>query len=223
MDDSSMTGDRSRDPEKKQGKPGSGLPEKKTLIAACIAIALLVIAVVAVLVIMPSLAGTGSPQHGVIKNFTQPEYGAFPAKTTNVPKTIRQTGIPTIRETPTILVTAALPVDFILQPGVPSSCGLTCRQLDATLTNSGYMTAHNVCIAVSMHNSRNEIINLNGESTLNRCVGDISGGQTITEPITINADCGAFATRCIGETLTLQTQVASDEKTVRFPDQVISV
>jgi len=91
------------------------------------------------------------------------------------------------------------------------------------MTNSGYMTAHNVCIAVSMHNSRNEIIGLNGESTLNRCVGDIAGGQTITEPITINADCGVFATKCLGETLTLQTNVQSDEKTVRFPDQSIPV
>jgi hypothetical protein len=91
------------------------------------------------------------------------------------------------------------------------------------LINSGYSTAHDVCITVSMQISRNEIINLNGEPSLNLCVGDIAGGQTITAPITINADCGPFASLCIGETLTLQTLVVSDEKTVRFPDQVISV
>jgi hypothetical protein len=91
------------------------------------------------------------------------------------------------------------------------------------LINSGYSTAHNVCITVSIHNSRNEIINMNGEPSLKRCIGDVAGGQTITAPIMINADCGPFASLCIGETLTLQTQVVSDEKTVRFPDQVISV
>ena len=208
MEDSSVTEDGSKDPEKEQEKPGPGLPEKKTLIIAGIAIALFLIAVIALSIIIPSPEG-GTAQPADIKNFSQPEKGVSSPQTTNVPKTIQPT--------------AALPVDFILLSGNPASCGLTCRQLDATLTNSGYMTAHNVCIAVSMHNSRNEIIGLNGESTLNRCVGDIAGGQTITEPITINADCGVFATRCIGETLTLQTNVQSDEKTVRFPDQLIAV
>jgi hypothetical protein len=222
MEDSNMTEDGSKYPEKEQEKPGPGLSQKKTLIIAGIAIALFLIAIIAVLVII-SPAGKGTAQTADIKDFTLSEKGISSAQTTNVPKTIRQTIIPTISETPTIPATEAVPVDFILQPGVPASCGLTCRQLDATLTNSGYMTAHNVCIAVSMHNSRNEIINLNGDSTLNRCVGDIAGGQTITEPITINADCGAFASKCFRETLTLQTQVSSDEKTVRFPDQIISV
>jgi hypothetical protein len=32
-----------------------------------------------------------------------------------------------------------------------------------------------------------------------------------------------FATKCIGETLTLQTRVTSVEKTVQFPDQLIAV
>ena len=216
MEDSSVTEDGSKDPEKEQEKPGPGLPEKKTLIIAGIAIALFLIAVIALSVIIPSPEG-GTTQPAVIKDFNQTQKGVSSPQTTNVPKTISQTG------TLTIQPTAALPVDFILESGVPASCGLTCRQLDAALTNSGYMTAHNVCIAVSMHNSRNEVISLNGESTLNRCVGDIEGGQTKTEPITINADCGVFATKCIGETLTLQTLVISDEKTVRFPDQLIAV
>jgi len=216
MEDSSVTEDGSKDPEKEQEKPGPGLPEKKTLIIAGIAIALFLIAVIALSVIIPSPEG-GTTQPAVIKDFNQTQKGVSSPQTTNVPKTISQTG------TLTIQPTAALPVDFILESGVPASCGLTCRQLDATLTNTGSMTAHNVCISVSMHNSRNEIIKLNGESTLNRCVGDMAGGQTMTEHITINADCGVFASRCIGETLTLQTQAGSDEKTVRFPDQVISV
>ena len=211
-----MAVDGSNAPEKEQEKPGPGLPEKKTLILAGIAIALVLIAVIAVSVIISSPQG-GITQPANIKNFSQPEKGVSSLQTTNGTKTIRQSG------TSAIQPAAAVPVDFVLQSGNPTNCGLTCRQLDATLTNSGYMTAHNVCIAVSMHNSRNEIIGLNGESTLNRCVGDIAGGQTITEPITINADCGVFATKCLGETLTLQTNVQSDEKTVRFPDQSIPV
>jgi hypothetical protein len=215
--------DELKEQEKDKEKPGPGLPEKKTLIVAGIAIALLIIAVIVVVVIIQSPAGKGTAQPAVIKNFTQPEKGVSSAQTQNVQKTIHRTGTQTIRQTPTLQKTPALPVDFVLQPGDPASCGLTCRQLDASITNTGYETAHNVCITVGLHNSRNEIINLNGEPSINRCIGDIAGGQKKTEPITLNADCGLFATKCIGETLTLQTQVTSVEKTVRFPDQLIAV
>ena len=215
--------DTSKHPEKGQEKSGPGFKGKKTLIIAGIVIALFLIAVIAVPVMMRSLSEKGTGQSPGIPNFVQPGTGQSAAQTTTIPKTIRPAGIATIRETSGVQAAAAEPVDFSIHAGVPASCGLTCRQLDATLTNTGSMTAHNVCITVSMHNSKNEIIKLNGESTLNRCVGDVAGGQAKTERITINADCGPFATKCIGETLTLQTQAGSDEKTVRFPDQVISV
>ena len=218
-----MADDEVKEQEKNKEKPGPGLPEKKNLMIAGIVVALLIIAVIAVVVSIQLPAGKGTTQPAVINNFTQPEKGVSSAQTQNVQKTIRQTGTQTIRQTPTLQKTPALPVDFVLQPGDPASCGLTCRQLDASITNTGYETAHNVCITVGLHNSRNEIINLNGEPSINRCIGDISGGQKKTEPITINADCGAFATKCIGETLTLQTRVTSVEKTVQFPDQLIAV
>ena len=205
-------------------KPGPGLPEKKTLIVAGIAIAVLIIAVITVVVIIQIPAGKGTVQDADKKNFTQPEKGVSSAQTQKVPTTIRQTGTQTIRQTPTLQTTPApLPVDFVLQAGAPASCGLTCRQLEASITNTGYKTAHNVCISVGLHNSRNEIISLNGEPSIHRCIGDLSGGESKTEPITINADCGVFASKCIGETLTFQTLVLSDEKTVRFPDQLIAV
>ena len=205
-------------------KPGPGLPEKKTLIVAGIAIAVLIIAVITVVVIIQIPAGKGTVQAADIKNFTQPEKGVSSAQTQKVPTTIRQTSTQTIRQTPTLQTTPApLPVDFVLQAGAPASCGLTCRQLEASITNTGYKTAHNVCISVGLHNSRNEIISLNGEPSIHRCIGDLSGGESKTEPITINADCGVFASKCIGETLTFQTLVLSDEKTVRFPDQLIAV
>jgi hypothetical protein len=218
-----MTDDGPKPPEIVQEKPSPGVIEKKTLIIAGIVIAVFLIAVIAVPVIVRSPPEHETGQSPVIKNFTQPETGVSAARTVPIPKTTRPAVIPTTSERNVIQSTTAVPVDFSIQTGVPANCGLTCRQLDAALTNSGYTTAHNVCISVSMHNSRNKIINLNGDTSLNRCVGNIGAGQTITEPITINADCGPLATLCIGETLTLQTRVVSDEKTVRFPDQVISV
>jgi hypothetical protein len=209
---------------KAEEKAGPALPDKKNLMIAGIVVAVLIIAVIAaVVMIIQSPADKGTAQPTVIKNFTRTEKEVSSAQTQNVQKTIRQTGTPTIRQTPTVQKTPAPPVDFALQPGNPVSCGLTCRQLDASITNTGSETAHNVCITVSLHNSRNEIINLNNEPSIHRCIGDIAGGQKKTEPITINADCGAFATKCIGETLTLQTRVTSVEKTVQFPDQMIAV
>ena len=208
---------------KDKEKPGSGSPGKKNLMTAGIAIVLVIIAVIAVAVIIQLPAGKGTTQPAVIKNFTPTGKGVSSEYTQQVRTTILQPGTRTVGQIPPLQITPALPVDFILQPGDPTSCGLTCRQLDASITNTGYETAHNVCIMVDLHNSRNEIIYLNGEPSINRCVGDISGGQKKTESITINADCGAFATKCIGETLTLQTRVTSTEKTVRFPDQVIAV
>lgn len=118
---------------------------------------------------------------------------------------------------------APKPVDFTLQTGDVTNCGLTCRQLTATLTNTGNTGAHNVCISIAMQNSKGEVIGLNGAGTLTKCVGDLGAGQYRSEPVTINADCGMFALKCIKETLTLQTWVTSDETTVRFPDTLLAV
>ena len=192
-------------------KPGMHIPQKRMVILAGIVVAVIIIAAVAASIIFQV------PENG--KNPANPTITLSPHPTTQHP--IRS---PTPRSSPGVTVqeTQRIPVDFILQPGEQTSCGLTCRQLDATLTNSGYETAHDVCITVALHNSRNEVINLNGEASIRRCVGDIAGGQSRTEPITINADCGLFASKCIGETLTLQTRVTSVEKTIRFPDQLIA-
>jgi hypothetical protein len=223
VEENNLTDDGSKNLEGGQEESEEKLMQKKTLIIAGIVISLFIIGVIAVPVILPLPPQHGTTQSPVINNFTQPETGLPAARTTSIPQTIPRTPVRTISETVPVKSKAVEPVDFSIQTGVPVSCGLTCRQLDAMLINSGYSTAHNVCITVSMHNSRNEIINLNGELSLNRCIGDVAGGQMITSPITINADCGPFASLCIGETLTLQTLVVSDEKTVRFPDQVISV
>ena len=218
-----MAADEFKEQEKDSEIPGHGSPKKKNLMIAGVLVVMLIIAVIAVIVIDQSPSGKGTPQPAVITNSTPLVKGVSFQQTRIVQDTVSQTGAQTIRQTMTHQQTPALPVDFLLQSGDPGSCGLTCRQLDASIINTGYETAHNVCITVGLHNSRNEIIYLNGESSINRCIGDISGGQMKTESLSINADCGAFATKCIGETLTLQTRVTSVEKTIRFPDQVIAV
>lgn len=199
------------------GEKPSRVPKKKVLTAAGIVAALIIIAVVSVYVIFQepahtegpvSPSGTGS---AVSPQVSQVQHPA--GSRTSSPQTVSYTP----------LKTQELPVDFVLRPGEQTSCGLTCRQLTVAIANTGSETAHDVCITVALHNSKNEVINLNGDPSIRRCIGDIAGGEEKSEPITINADCGVFATRCIGETLTLQTQVSSVEKTIRFPDQVIKV
>lgn len=209
-----MTGDLSEGPR-------PGWPENKNMLIAGIMAGILILAVIAILFVQTP-SGNTSPKSTVITTTPHPTEvsSSINQKITN---TIRPTGAQTQKQTSAITVTPSVAVDFLLQSGNPSSCGLTCRQLDASITNAGYASAHSVCIDVSMHNSKNEVINLNGEASLVRCIGDISAGQTKTEAITINADCGVFATKCIGETLTLRTRITSVEKTVQFPDQLIAV
>ena len=212
-----MTDDKTNEPEKTHHRRVG----KKTLLIAGSTTGLVILLFIVMLVIIPSLVGKGTDQPSFVQNFTLPERGVSPEQTQSV---VGTTGAsPTQTQTQTPQKIPALPVNFVLQPGEITNCGLTCRLLDASITNTGYETAHNVCITVGLHNSRNEIINLNGEPSINRCIGDLAAGQMKTEAISIDADCGTFGTRCIGETLTLQTQVTSGEKTVRFPDQVISV
>ncbi|HJX55432.1 MAG TPA: hypothetical protein VJ350_01220 [Methanoregula sp.] len=195
-------------------KPGMHIPQEKMVILAGIVVAGIIIAAVAGSIIFQVPANGRNPANPLVTTVASPH-----------PTTQHPIRSQTPRPSPGVTVqeTQRLPVDFILLPGEQTSCGLTCRQLDATITNSGYETAHDVCITVALHNSRNEVINLNGEASIRSCVGDIAGGQSRTEHISINADCGLFASKCIGETLTLQTRVTSVEKTIRFPDQLIAV
>jgi hypothetical protein len=186
--------------------------KKSSMILAGIAI--LIILVIAVTVFVYVGGNPGSP----------PSPAPSLSPVTAAPTEPAGTGA-TPEPAPTITETArpTQPVDFVLVPSDQVNCGLTCRQLDATITNTGYETAHSVCISLAIHNSRNDIIPVNGNPYLEQCVGDIAAGASKTEPITVNADCGPFATNCIGETLTLETTATSTEKTVRFPDQQVAV
>ena len=152
------------------------------------------------------------------------------AKGGYVPETLPLTPVTRPAATPSISpeaepmpVSEQKPVDFVLDPGPQTNCGLTFRQLTPTITNTGDETAHNVCINLVVYNSNGELISLNGAPSIRQCVGDLAGNESISEPIVINADCGFLASRCIGQTLILQTLATSDERTVRFPDQMVAV
>jgi hypothetical protein len=192
------------------------VPGKKILFLAGGIVAVIIIAAISAYIIFQ-----------VPQNSEKPVSQGAPNSTSHhqIPTPHNPEGSQTIRQPTeyTVKETSKIPVDFVLQPGEQTRCGLTCRELVAAITNTGYETAHNVCITVALHNSRNEVINLNGDTSIRRCIGDIAGGQEKSEQITINADCGIFASKCIGETLTLRTQVSSDEKTIQFPDQLIAV
>jgi hypothetical protein len=122
---------------------------------------------------------------------------------------------PTIQPTPR-------PVDFSLDPGIQTSCGTTCRDTTAAITNTGDKTAHNVCVQLTVYNSDGKLIKLNGGSNIQACIGDLAGGQSKSQAIHIEVDCGFLFSDCIGEKLTLKCQATSNEKTVQFPDQTIS-
>jgi flagellar basal body-associated protein FliL len=185
-------------PPGQQRTPGTGPDAKKIRLIAIIVIIIIVIAVIAVM-----LSG-GQRSSGALSSATfQPASDVSSGQATQE--------------------TAKKAVDFILDPGDPVSCGLTCRQMTATITNAGTANAHNVCISLRLHNSKEEVIGLNGADTLQQCIGDLDAGQKKSEPVTINADCGVFAMKCIKETLTLQTEITSDEATVRFPDKLLAV
>ena len=115
------------------------------------------------------------------------------------------------------------PVDFVIEAGSQEKCGLTCRQLTPAITNTGTETAHNVCISLTVYNSGGDLIILNGGSSIRQCIGNIAGGESKSEPIVIEADCGFLASKCLRQTLVLKTEVTCDETTVRFPDQEIAV
>jgi hypothetical protein len=114
------------------------------------------------------------------------------------------------------------PVDFALDDGTPEVCGLTCRKTNATITNTGDETAHNVSVVLTLFNGRGEQIPLNNGPDIQRYIGDLTGGQSKSEQITIQADCGFLAFRCAGQTLIIKREVLSDEKTVKFPDRVFA-
>ncbi len=118
---------------------------------------------------------------------------------------------------------APRPVSFTLQASPPVSCGLTCRETTATITNTGDETAHDVCVVIALQTDAGESIPVNSGPSFQKCTGDIPGGASRTETVQVTADCGLLASRCIGHTLVLKTRVTSREATQEFPDTLISV
>jgi hypothetical protein len=188
-------------------EPGFRLSGKTATIVAAVFFGAAMVCVGVIVVLVSSQSGSGHSESSVKEGPSQtavPQGGKSPA-------------------TQLILGLQSKPVDFSLVAGLQLSCGLTCRQLTPVITNTGNQTAHNVCISLIVQNSEGEIIILNGAPSIRQCVGNIGGGESKSEPVVINADCGVFGSMCLGQMLSLQTTVTSEEKTVRFPDLAISV
>jgi len=194
-------------PNKKKD-PGTTLPGKKAVVAGVIFFIVVITVVVALVILAQAPAGsTTTPTQ------TVPATTEIPA----VPQAVRRP-VGQITTIPQLL-----PVDFSLEAGVQENCGLTCRQLTPTITNTGTETAHNVCISLVMHNSGGDLIFLNGGPSIRQCVGALAAGELKSDPIVINADCGFLASKCLRQTLVLKTHATSDEATIRFPDNLIAV
>ena len=129
----------------------------------------------------------------------------------------------TLSSTSTTVPQSKKPVEFTLNPGTPTECGLTCRETTATISNIGDEVAHSVCVSLEVFNEDGERIYLNSGTSIQRCIGDLNGRASKTESIRIDADCGFLATKCLGHTLILKGKVTSDEKIQQFPDQIFGV
>jgi len=78
-------------------------------------------------------------------------------------------------------------------------------------------------VVLEVFNENGERIFINSAPSIERCLGDIGGGESRSETITIHADCGFLAGKCIGHTLILKTRATSIERTQVFPDSYIVV
>lgn len=176
--------------------------------AFIIVFVVVIIGVIAGVVLVQSPAGSGATiSPAVMENPLSPA----------VPQPVRQPNTQPAYDSP------VKPVDFVIEAGPQEKCGLTCRQLTPAITNTGNETAHNVCISLVLYNSGGDLIFLNGGPTIRQCIGNIASGESKSEPIVIEADCGFLASKCLRQTLILKTEVTCDEATVQFPDQMIAV
>ncbi len=110
-------------------------------------------------------------------------------------------------------------VYFEIDPGVPTSCGITCRKTLAVLTNTGDKNAHNVKVNLDIYNSVGESVYSKQEQ-----LGDIPSGQSMSKEITMNIDCGSVLTlysKCRKHMpLVLKLKIVFDEGVQTFPDYI---
>ncbi len=113
-------------------------------------------------------------------------------------------------------------ISFQLDAGMPVSCGITCRETTARITNTGIQTAHNVCVMLQVYNSNGDPINVNVVPGNPTCVGDIQTGQSKSQLVRIDVDCGALYLKCSARPLTLKAIATCDEGIFEFPSQQFS-
>lgn len=181
----------------------------------------IIIVVIGVIGLFVIIYSSGSPRNDLVVEPPRITNSPteFPTVIHTVVPEIIPPSQPTVSITPRSSAELADNIDFVLDPGIPESCGLTCRKTTATITNWGNATAHNVCVWLNVRNGNDEIIYLNGFSGVHTCIGDLGSGLPVSEDMTLEADCGALALKCVGQELIMSASITSTEKTVYFHDQ----
>ncbi len=103
-----------------------------------------------------------------------------------------------------------------LDKGKISECGMTCREIPATLKNTGGDTAHNVEVTVRFY-CDGDRIDINGEEYLSLDLGSLEPGESETR--TKEIDVGFGGGLCIQNNgARIVFTVASDEKTMTLEE-----
>ncbi len=113
-------------------------------------------------------------------------------------------------------------ISFQLDAGIPVSCGTTCRETTATITNTGIQTAHNVCVTLEVYNNDGDPINVNVAPGNPACIGDVQAGQSKSQHVRIDVDCRALYLKCSAKPFTLKARATYDEGIFEFPSQQFS-
>jgi hypothetical protein len=128
---------------------------------------------------------------------------------TPISNNVRQSGV----------VTQQKGIYFKITTGTPVSCGIICRQIMTTLTNTGDKNAHNVKVNLYIYNNIEDIVYSTQEQ-----LGDVKSGQSVSKSIIMNLDCGSVLTlysKCRKHMpLVLKLTVIFDEGIQAFPDYV---
>lgn len=107
---------------------------------------------------------------------------------------------------------------FEINPGNPVSCGTFCREITATITNTGGHTANNVYVGLNISNNIGENIYSTREF-----LGDVSSKQSKSRTLDINVDCGFLYSKCVGHTpFAMKVEATWDGGNQVFPVEQIS-
>ena len=119
----------------------------------------------------------------------------------------------TASPTPTPAASAEVDVNFSLDITDISPSGMSAN-VTAQLTNTGTTDAHNTRARVEAF-SKGSLIKINGQNYLDKDLGTILAGDTVTSPVTLGFSF-SDAAKIMSEGATFKLTITSDEKTQAF-------